>query len=111
MTEREQIEAEIRATLSAEMDAVTLSNRLFGQFTGLFPRLGKLVGDRQTIVHSELWREAQTKLRELERLESEVLREVAELIRRRLPHARYRVRLEPVDMPPQTGIVREVRAV
>ena len=111
MTEREAIEAEIRATLTAELDAVALSNRLFGQFTGLFPRLGQLVDDRQAIVRSDLWREAQTKLRELQSLKSEVLRELAELVSRRLPYARYRIRLEPIDLPPQTGIVREVRAV
>ncbi len=74
MSEREQIEQEIRDLLSAELSSGEFSNRVFGQFHGLFPRLGPAVADRRAIVGTELWKRAKARLRELERLELERLR-------------------------------------
>ena len=41
MYEGEEIERQIRALLTANVDSITFSNKLFHQGIGLFPRLGK----------------------------------------------------------------------
>lgn len=74
MTEHAQIEREIRELLTADLSSSEFSNRVFGQFHGLFPRLGPAVADRRAIVGTELWKQAKARLRELERLELERLR-------------------------------------
>ena len=74
MNEREQIEQEIRDLLSVNLSSREFSNRVFGQFHGLFPRLGPAEADRRAIVGTELWKQAKARLRELERLELERLR-------------------------------------
>lgn len=71
MTDREQLEQEIRDLLTADLSSIEFSNRVFGQFHGLFPRLGPTEADRRAIIQSELWKQAQTRLRELERQEIE----------------------------------------
>ena len=70
MTDRDVIEREIRDYLSADVDSVTFSNHLFQQQTGLFARLGQAVQNRRAVVNSELWKLAQSRLRDLERVDS-----------------------------------------
>ena len=69
MTDRERLEQEIRDLLTADLSSVEFSNRVFGQFHGLFPRLGPTEAERRVIVQSELWKQAQDHVRELERQE------------------------------------------
>jgi hypothetical protein len=76
MNDRERLEQEIRDLLTADLSSVEFSNRVFGQFHGLFPRLGPTEAERRVIVQSELWKQAQDRVRELERQELERRRPV-----------------------------------
>src|SRR5439155_19717083 len=78
--EREQIEQQIRALLTADLDAVTYSNRLFQQGTGLFARLGLTEEERRALVKTELFRAAHARLRELEKRDLERFREVVKQV-------------------------------
>lgn len=71
MTERETVEREIRSLLSAEISATSFSNRVFGQFTGLFSKLGKTREQREAIIQSDLWKQAQNRFHELLRKEQQ----------------------------------------
>ena len=59
MYEREEIERQIRALLTANVDSITFSNKLFHQGIGLFPRLGKTFEDRRSVMQLDLFRAAQ----------------------------------------------------
>ena len=93
MTDREQIEAEIRAVLLADLDAVTLSNRLYAQGTGLFVRLGDTPEERRRIVQSDLWKTAQARVRELERRDLERFREVVRKVEEHRPAGTFTLQL------------------
>jgi hypothetical protein len=99
VNERDAIEAQIRELLSADLDSVTLSNKLFQQGSGLFGRLGKTEEERRTIVKSELWQLAQGRLRELEKRDLERFREVVKAVEQHRPPGSYVLRLEPADQP------------
>jgi hypothetical protein len=71
MTDRAKLEQEIRDLLTADLTSVEFSNRVFGQYVGLFPRLGPTEAERREIVKSELWKQAQNRVHELERQELE----------------------------------------
>lgn len=77
MTEHETIEQEIRSLLTAEMSATSFSNRVFGQFTGLFSKLGKTREQRESIIQSELWKQAQDRFHELLRREQRQKKQTA----------------------------------
>ena len=74
MTDRERIEADIRALLQSEARATILSNKLFSPPDGLFCRLGATEAVRREIGRGELFRAAQDRINELEREELERLR-------------------------------------
>lgn len=74
MTEREQIEAQIRDLLREELPSVVMSNRLFSPPHGLFCRIGATEAVRREIADGELFRAAQDRIRELEREELARLR-------------------------------------
>lgn len=97
MTERETIEHEIRELLTADLDAVTLSNRLFQQGTGLFGRLGTTPEERRAIVQSELWKSAEQRLRDLEARDLERFREVERKVEEHRPAGTYVLRLESAE--------------
>jgi len=69
MTEREQLEVEIRQLLATETHAIRLSNKLFSPPDGLFSRIGlPLTPDqRREVAGGELFKGAQQRIRELER--------------------------------------------
>ena len=69
MTEREQIEEQIREVLARETRAVPLSNALF-QPDGLFSRLATTEAERRVVAQSPLFRQAQKRLSELQRQEA-----------------------------------------
>ena len=71
MSEREQIEGQIRDLLREELPSVVLSNRLFSPPNGLFCRIGPTETIRREIAQGELFRAAQNRIRELERQEVE----------------------------------------
>lgn len=66
MTDREQIEADIRTLLATETRATVLSNKLFSPPYGLFCRLGPTEEERREIGRGELFRQAQRRVRELQ---------------------------------------------
>jgi hypothetical protein len=70
MTEREQIEQQIREVLASESAAVVLSDRLFGP-GGLFGRLANSEEERRMVAQSPLFKEAQRRLTELQEVEAE----------------------------------------
>jgi hypothetical protein len=74
MTEREQIEEQIREALATEGSAILLSNRLFSP-EGLFNRLAPTQAERERVVQSSLFKQAQERLIELRK------REIAEFER------------------------------
>ena len=69
MTEREELEDAIRTLIAAEQHAVILSNKLFSPPEGLFCRLaaGTTEAQRREIASGGLFRDAQKRIRELER--------------------------------------------
>ena len=69
MTDREQIEEQIRELLASETRAIPLSNLLF-QPDGLFSRLAATEAERRVVSQSPLFRLAQKRLSELQRLEA-----------------------------------------
>ena len=81
MNEREELERQIRELLTADIDSITLSNRLFQQGSGLFARLGQRRNNGAKVVHSELWKLAQARLHELERSDLERFRDVVKVVR------------------------------
>ena len=68
MTEREQVEQQIREVLESEEQAVPLSNKLFSP-SGLFSRLASTEEERRVLVQSPLFKEAQRRFRTLQRSE------------------------------------------
>ena len=64
MTERDQIEQQIRSLIAADMDSTTFSNLLYQQGTGLFARLGPTIEERRAIIQTDLWKEALDFLRQ-----------------------------------------------
>jgi hypothetical protein len=87
MTEREQIESQIRDLLRLELPSVVMSNRLFSPPHGLFCRIGTTEEIRREIGRGELFRAAQDRINELE---------CEELARVRTP--RQAARPEPADV-------------
>lgn len=69
MTEREQLEADIRQLLVTETHAIRLSNRLFSPPDGLFCRIGWPLTpeQRRELAAGELFKAAQQRIQELER--------------------------------------------
>jgi len=94
--ERTVVEERIRDLIATETRAVVLSNKLFTP-DGLFNQIAHNEAERREIVKTELWRDAQNRLRDLEYEEAATLAEVSKLVNQRLPHGGYRIRLEPID--------------
>lgn len=70
MSEKERVEAEIRSVLAKETSAVSLSERLFSP-AGLFSQLASSHEERQTLVRSTLFQEAQARFRKLQYQEAD----------------------------------------
>jgi hypothetical protein len=99
VNEREEIEKQIRELLAADLDSVTLSNKLFQQGTGLFPRMGQTEEQRREMVKSDLWKSAQARLRELEQRDLERFRQVVKEVEKHRAPGTYVLRLEPAQQP------------
>src|SRR5438874_326554 len=69
MTQREQIKQQIRELLQGETSGIRLSNRLFAP-DGLFNQIATTDAERRALVQTPLFREAQTRLSELQRKEA-----------------------------------------
>jgi hypothetical protein len=64
----QEVEQEIRNVLATESSAITLSDKLFSP-AGLFSLLATTFEERKVLVVSPLFKEAQQRLRELQRQE------------------------------------------
>ena len=96
MMNREEAERQIRELIATETRAVVLSNKLFTP-DGLFNEIAHNEQDRREVVKTQLWRDAQSRLRELEHREADALNEATKILAERLPLGRYRIRMEPID--------------
>jgi hypothetical protein len=77
VSDRDQIESEIKQLLATETRTTVLSNRLFQQGTGLFTRLAATEAEWRQVVGSELFRAAQQRVRDLQYRDAASLRETA----------------------------------
>jgi hypothetical protein len=77
MSTRAMIENQIRQILNTEKQAITLSRKLFGP-GGLFQQLGATEQQRREIIQSDLYREAQKRLTELQKQEAAEFARTAE---------------------------------
>jgi hypothetical protein len=68
MPETEQIEQQIRDALTEETRAIPFSNRLFSP-VGLFNQLAQTEEQRRAVARSPLFKEAQKRFLELQRIE------------------------------------------
>lgn len=98
MTDRENIEAKIREVIATETNAISLSNRLFAP-GALFSQLASNREERQALVKTQLFRDAQRRLRELQEVEMAAFREATKLIGERLPYPNARIRFEVTEPP------------
>ena len=62
---REELENQIRELLASETNYWTLSDKLFGP-DGLFGKMGATIEERQRIGRSSLFKEAQSRIRDME---------------------------------------------
>lgn len=97
MTDRERIEAQIRQIITAEGSAATLSEKLFSP-TGLFNTLAPSEAERQTIVRSQLFRDAQARFRQLQISEVAAFTRAVEEAGGAFPSAGHRMKLEHVEL-------------
>jgi hypothetical protein len=70
MASQDIIEQRIREVLATETNAVALSQQLFDQQLGLFAHLATSEEQRRVLVRTELFREANRRLSELQRQEA-----------------------------------------
>ena len=98
MTEQEQVEAEIRALLASETSGIALGNKLFSP-DGLFNKIAKNEADRRQIIQTPLFREAHRHYGELVKREAAEFSRVADQMQTSLPPGKYRIRLEPLELP------------
>ncbi len=70
-----------------------LSNRLFSQ-GGLFSQLAPTEEERRALVQSELFKQAQRRLSDLERKEAAVFKAAIEQVQAALPDSGYRLKME-----------------
>lgn len=78
MIDRAAIEAEIRRLLATETRTTVLSNKLFQQGTGLFGQLAATEDERRALVGTDLFRQAQARVRALQYRDGDALRRAAE---------------------------------
>lgn len=98
MTNREQIEQQIREVLASERAAVVLSDKLFGP-GGLFGRLADTKEERRAIVLSPLFKEAQRRLTEIQEVEAEEFAQAVKKAQTAVPQGEHRLKLERAEIP------------
>jgi hypothetical protein len=98
VVDRERIEQQIREALATETSGIVLSNRLFGP-GGLFGQLAGTEAERRAVAQSPLFREAQTRLSELQRKEAAEFARLVEQAQAAAPGKGYVFRMEPSEKP------------
>ena len=93
MSTRQQIEEQIRELLANETRAIPLTNQLFSP-DGLFAQLGPTLEERRAVVNSELFRQAQQRVSELQQQEAEEFSRLVRQAKAAKPDAGLVVKLE-----------------
>jgi hypothetical protein len=96
MTDRERLERQIREALVAETGAAALSEKLFSP-TGLFSALAPTEPERQVVVRSELFKQAQARFRELQHAEAAAFTRAVEQAEGALPKDGHWVKWEHAE--------------
>jgi len=91
MTDKQRVEAEIQAVLSAETSALSLSEKLFSP-GALFSRLASTDEERRVLVRSSLFHEAQVRFRQLQFQEAELFSNAVSIV----PEG-YMVKIERIE--------------
>jgi hypothetical protein len=97
MNDREKTESQIRDVLATEGGAASLSEKLFSP-GGLFNLLAPDETARREIVQSELFRQAQTRFRELQQTEAAAFVRAVEEAEANFPAAGHRLKLEHLEL-------------
>jgi hypothetical protein len=100
MTDREQIEAQVRELLVTETSAIELSNKLFEPPNGLFCRLGLTEEERRGVVQSPLFRAARERLAELREKEVAAFTRAVQEYQAARPEGSFVLKLGPTDRAP-----------
>lgn len=98
MTEREQVESEIRALLSSETSGIALGNKLFSP-DGLFNKIAKNEAERRQIIQTPLFKEAHRHYGELVKREGAEFSRIVNQMEASLPPGKYRFRIEQLEHP------------
>lgn len=93
MTEREQVEQQIRDVLAAETTAIALSDKLFRP-DGLFNRLAADEAERRSVSQSPLFREGLQRLSALQKQEAAQFSEAIRKAKGKLQPDGYLLKLE-----------------
>jgi hypothetical protein len=96
MTEREQVEQQIRDVLASETHAIPLSNKLFRP-DGLFNRLANTEEERRAVAQSELFKQALRRLTELQKKEAAEFARAVQQAEAVTPEGGYFFKLESAE--------------
>ena len=96
MSECEQIEQQIRDVLANETRAIPLSNRLFGP-AGFFGRLAQTADQRRSVAQSPLFKQAQKRVLELQRIEAAEFSRAVDQARATMPGENFFIKLENTE--------------
>ncbi len=97
MIDRDQIEAQIRDALASETSAAALSEKLFSP-AGLFNALAPTEPERQAVVGSELFKQAQARFRQIQQAEAAAFTRAVEQAEAALPAGGHRVKWENIEV-------------
>jgi hypothetical protein len=100
MSNREQLETQIRYELEHETSGIRLSNKLFSPPDGLFCLLGASKEERRAIVQAPLFRQALARLAELRGEEMAAFSHAAEAFQTHSPEGDYVLKLEDASGTP-----------
>jgi hypothetical protein len=98
MTERDEIEQQIREALATATSAILLSNQLFSP-EGLFNQLATTQSERQVVVESALFKQAQQRLMVLRKIEAAEFARVVEHAQAGAPAEGLVLKLERAAIP------------
>ena len=96
MNDRQRVEEQIRELLATETSGIRLSNKLFTP-DGLFNQLASTEEERRAIVQTPLFREAQTRVSELQRKEAADFARVVEQAQAAVPGEDFLFKLEQTE--------------
>ena len=93
MSDIHKIEQQIREVLAAESRAIPLSNRLFSP-DGLFNELAKTEAQRRELARSPLFKQAQRRFLELQRVEAAAFSRALPQVHTSIPGENFFIKLE-----------------